>query len=472
MALMIHEDFVEGGELHCEVDKNAKRTNLFMTEADNRLASTIDPNSLMVEIEAMHAAPHHTRNFTKYMPNCLKNSVKTWTEPYVRPLIRHHNEKDGKIIGRVIEARYKTSNTYSGTPALELTVNVPDKEAMEEVKNGIAQTVSIGVMADDVRCSICGAQLSDGEWCEHERGQVYKNERTGEQEECCWEIHSMEAKELSYVIVPSDMYAKNVKFYPASSSPDKAVTESAANTDESLQIKHNSNNEGVTEMADKQKELEEQLAKAQEKISGLEKELADMKTAKEALDKSVKEATEAKEAADAKVTALEGEKADLSKKVEDLTSAKEALDSEKAEGAKLQESLETKLAETQASLKASMIENLQTLRKLSGKKELDVEKLKNRTEASIQDSIDDIKSELGEIQEQASDKGKKTDIQEGAQQIADKDRLPAPGSVGTESLVNDDKTNENIKESAANSNISLREGLADVFDGIVSGRGL
>ena len=467
MALMIHEDFVEGSDLRYEVEKGVKRTNLNMTEADNRLAATIDPNSLMVEIEAMHAAPHHTRNFTKYMPNCLKNSVKTWTEPYVRPLIRHHNEKDGKIIGRVIDARYKTSNTFSGTPALELTVNVPEKEAMEEVKNGIAQTVSIGVMADDVRCSICGAQLSDGEWCEHERGNVYKNERTGEMEECCWEIHSMEAKELSYVIVPSDMYAKNVKFYPASSSPDKAVTESAASTDESLQIKSNSNNEGVTEMADKQKELEEQLAKAQEKISGLEKELSDMKTAKEALDEDIKKATEAKEAADAKVEALESEKAELTKKVEEVTAAKEALDAEKTESAQLQESLETQLAETKASLKVSMIENLQTLRKLGGKKELDAEKLKNRTEASIQDSIDDIKAELGEIKEQTSGEGKKTEIQEGAQQIADKDRLPAPGSITTESLANEDNA---VKENSTESNINLREGLADVFGDIVSGR--
>jgi len=470
MALMIHEDFVEGGDLQFEVEKGAKPTKLNMTEADNRLASTIDPDSLMVEIEAMHAAPHHTRNFTTYMPNCLKSSVKTWTEPYVRPLIRHHNEKDGKIIGRVIDARYKTSGTFSGTPALELTVNVPDKEAKEEVQNGIAQTVSIGVMADDVRCSICGAQLSDGEWCEHERGHRYKNERTGEMEECCWEIHSMEAKELSYVIVPSDMYAKNVKFYPASSSPDKAVKESAADG-ESLQIKTNSNNEGVTEMADKQKDLEEQLAKAQEKISGLEKELSDMKTAKEALDQDVKEATEAKEAADKKVEALESEKAELSTKVEELTAAKEALDSEKEESAKLQESLESQLAETKASLKASMIENLQTLRKLGGKKELDVEKLKARTESSIQDSIDDIKAEIGDIKE-STETGKK-DIAEGAEEkVSDKDRLPAPGSVGTESLANEDKTNENVKENSAESNMNLREGLADVFSGIVSGRAL
>lgn len=224
-------------------------------------------------------------------------------------------------------------------------------------------------------------------------------------------------------------------------------------------------------MADKQKDLEEQLAKAQEKISGLEKELSDMKTAKEALDQDVKEATEAKEAADKKVEALESEKAELSTKVEELTAAKEALDSEKEESAKLQESLESQLAETKASLKASMIENLQTLRKLGGKKELDVEKLKARTESSIQDSIDDIKAEIGDIKESA-ETGKK-DITEGAEEkVSDKDRLPAPGSVGTESLANEDKTNENVKENSAESNMNLREGLADVFSGIVSGRAL
>ena len=58
----------------------------------------ISKDSIIQFIEGIHAGP--TRNFTWYTEQALEDSVPTWTKPYQRPLIMHHNEKDGKTIHR------------------------------------------------------------------------------------------------------------------------------------------------------------------------------------------------------------------------------------------------------------------------------------------------------------------------------------------------------------------------------------
>ena len=56
----------------------------------------ISNDSIIQFIEGIHVGP--TRNFTWYMNEALISSIPSWTKPYQRPLIMHHNEKDGKII--------------------------------------------------------------------------------------------------------------------------------------------------------------------------------------------------------------------------------------------------------------------------------------------------------------------------------------------------------------------------------------
>ena len=79
-----------------------------MTESS--VETYIDENSLMVDIEAIHSRV--TRNNTYYSPECLKDSVPYWTNPYERPVIMHHNEKDGVIIGRIKSVEYKEAAIY------------------------------------------------------------------------------------------------------------------------------------------------------------------------------------------------------------------------------------------------------------------------------------------------------------------------------------------------------------------------
>lgn len=369
MAMMIKEqidkDFlsiVDGFNQHLDLSEAAG-------------SSVIDPNSIMVEIEGIHAAPFATRNYTRYTPNCLKKSVASWTNPYRRPLIKHHNEEDGEIIGRICEAKYITKNTRSETPALLFTVNIPGEQAKADVKSGLLETTSIGVIAHSVKCSICGQELANGETCEHERGAIYNGET------CYWDIHEMEAKELSYVIVPSDMYAKNIDIYPAtaSNSKVKAFAESLnqdlnltkgdiTNMPEDLKVKLQESEAKVTALTQEVTELKEAATQTSEKIAELEKTNSDLTTVKESLEQELE--------------GLKTEKDDLTQKM--------------TEAAQMREGLEAQVAEVKAELKEALVQNFVTMREALGHSDVDVEAVKNRSEESIKDSISDLSKDFKE----------------------------------------------------------------------------
>lgn len=369
MAIMIKEqidkDFlsiVDGFNQHLDLSEAAG-------------SSVIDPNSIMVEIEGIHAAPFATRNYTRYTPNCLKKSVASWTNPYRRPLIKHHNEEDGEIIGRICEAKYITKNTRSETPALLFTVNIPGEQAKADVKSGLLETTSIGVIAHSVKCSICGQELANGETCEHERGAIYNGET------CYWDIHEMEAKELSYVIVPSDMYAKNIDIYPttASNSKVKAFAESLnqdlnltkgdiTDMPEDLKVKLQESEAKVTALTQEVTELKEAATQTSEKIAELEKTNSDLTTVKESLEQELE--------------GLKTEKDDLTQKM--------------TEAAQMREGLEAQVAEVKAELKEALVQNFVTMREALGHSDVDVEAVKNRSEESIKDSISDLSKDFKE----------------------------------------------------------------------------
>ena len=414
MALMIRE--YTGDKF---IKTNEIKAPLNLTEATietNVSDEAIDPNSLMVEIEGIHAYPHATRNFTRYMPKCLKNSISLWTTPYRRPLIKHHNEENGEIIGRICAAEYKTSKTLSGTPALVFTVNIPGEEAKKDVKNGILSTASIGVMAYDVRCSICGTHLEDGDECEHERGREYTV--NGKKEICYWDVYSIEPKELSYVIVPSDIYAKNIKIYPATNSRNKPI------------IKESLNNKGVKMMPNNDDNLEKELKEAKDKIVKLEQDIKDL--------------TEAKTNSEDKISELTETNSKLAKQVADLNEAKNKLEEEKQEELHLREGVENALAEAKKETREYMVHTLQAMRQAIGKEALADEMIKNRTVDSIKDSICDLKEEFNL---KTSEKNPVNS-------------LPNPDNLKNPTLANNKPVKE--KKEKQNSNIDLEEGLKNI----------
>ena len=168
------------------------------------VSSAISPDSKMVDIEGIHSIV--TRNFTYNTPTCLKKSAPYWTTPYERPVIMHHNDRDGIQIGRIKVAEY-LEETRAKSPGFLFTCNIGDEAGIKGVKNGTLSTVSIGAVIHKATCSICGQNIAAEGECEHQRGRKYDGKL------CYWLMEEMEPKELSYVIVPSDRYANTVRIY-------------------------------------------------------------------------------------------------------------------------------------------------------------------------------------------------------------------------------------------------------------------
>ena len=431
MAIMLRE-FI-GGISAKTVGDYGNSIDLKESAQPKANVDALAPNSLMVEIEGLHAAPFATGNYTRYTAKALKASIPSWTSPYRRPLLKHHNEDNGEPIGRVISAEYVTKNTRSGTPALKFLVNVPDKDAIEGVKNGLLLTTSVGVTAYEVKCSICGAHITNAEeGCPngHNRGDTYEGET------CYWDIENFRAKEISYVDVPSDMYAKNLNYYPA-------VEKRGSET----QIKESLDDKLATKKGEEQ--MEEKLKEAEAKIADFEKKVADLAEEKKASESKAVELEESVKALNEKITELEKTNAEL----------KESLD----ESVKLKETLESEIANTKAELKESVTDTFLTLREALGRKVADVETIKARSLDSLKDSIVDMKESFT-----AQANSKAVEMKESQQKD---DEGVQGGKVAdlANSIKNPAAVDVKESEQVTNS-VDLKAGLQNIFSSVMAAR--
>jgi hypothetical protein len=395
MAIIIKEYLGQEG---LYVDWDCQSGPIQVSEGTLGSGVQLDPNSLMVDIEGIHVGP--TRNFTWYTEEGLVSSVPTWTKPYHRPLIMHHNEKDGKIIGRVLFATYTDKNTLSNTGALVFTANVPDKDGKEQVQDGRLKTVSIGAIVHDARCSICGQNIAEEGPCDHERGHQY-NGKT-----CYWMIYKMEAKELSYVIVPSDIYAQNTKVYkPSKSDLKEFLNEGVLNLSEATKLGPDGKpiTEGVVIDENENPITNPPAAPAAptEDVVKLKADLDAANTKTQELQDALTQANKEKE--DAKTISAQAAK-DLSAtkvlldqankslgEIQTTLTAKEAMLTSEIS---LRENLETELVQSKKAVKEYMIESLMSMRTSLGKAVLESAEFESRSEDSLKDAIKDLKEEL------------------------------------------------------------------------------
>ena len=203
MSLEVKEE-VSADIFYKEINTIDAKENVNVSPAFQAVSSAISPDSINVDIEGIHSVV--TRNFTYYTPDCLKKSIPYWTSPYEKPVIMHHNDKDGIQIGRVKNVEF-LEKTRAGIPGLLFTCNIGDDAGIKGVKNGTLSTVSLGAIIHKASCSICGQNIASEGECEHKRGKYYDDKL------CYWIMEEMEPKELSYVIVPSDKYANTIKIY-------------------------------------------------------------------------------------------------------------------------------------------------------------------------------------------------------------------------------------------------------------------
>ena len=361
----------------------------------------ISPNSLMVEIEGIHSDVL-TINCTKYSEECLKKSIPYWTSPYEKAVIMHHNDEDGQIIGRVKKAEMIDSKR-SGTPAINFTCNIGDENGIKGIKNGTLATVSIGAVAYDVRCSICGENVAICD-CEHEKGHVYDGKL------CYWTIEEMEPREVSYVILPSDKYAQTMKVYKPGKKELKEsveVRKKMSVCDEILKQL----TEGVDDEAVKDKVIIDEEVKDKkdedEKKDPEEKPVVDEEKEDE-VDEEKKEEKD-KEKAEEKVEEEKEEDDDDKKSDEDDNKDEE--DSNKEDRDAIIEDLKKELAELKSELD-KVKKQLKETKKLKEKVDLELAKFKVQEKVNVARDIKVLKESIGIECGEAEDMAKDNTIEE------------------------------------------------------------
>lgn len=339
---------------------------------------------LIVEIEAVHAYPFVTRNNTRYSFQGLEASLSEWTHPYNIPIIMHHNDQDGQIIGRAIDARLGDSERLVGSKALFITAEILDDDAQKDIKSGLLSTVSIGMTGHDVRCSICGQDLNEGT-CEHVRGEKYDGQT------CCWDFISMSPIELSYVIVPSDKYAKNIKVY------DNGEYEEQDHTPNNLSIPQQGET-GTNIRANES--MEKEKLKVQEPETEVKTEVEGKETATEV------EVSETKTSEVETIPEIKGEeKTEI-----------EELKGQIAELIKANEALATKVSNLTDDLLAYKSEaRKETASLIEGKEKLEealksVQEVKDGFDAFKTESEEKVKTEIASMKESFEDKIKTLDL--------------------------------------------------------------
>lgn len=410
----------------------------------------ISPNSLMVEIEGIHSDVL-TINCTKYSKNCLEKSIPYWTNPYEKAVIMHHNDEDGQIIGRVKKAEIIDSKR-SGTPAINFTCNIGDENGIKGIKNGTLATVSIGAVAYDVRCSICGENVAVCD-CEHEKGHVYDGKL------CYWTIEEMEPREVSYVILPSDKYAQTMKVYKPGKKELKEsveVRKKMSVCDEILkQLTEGVDDEVVKDKVvidEEVKDKKDEDKKDPEEKPVVDEEKKEDKTEDEKKEDKDEEKPEEKD---------EEEKQEVDDdKKSDEDDNKDEEDSNKEDRDAIIEDLKKELAELKSELD-KVKKQLKETKKLKEKVDLELAKFKVQEKVNVARDIKVLKESIGIECGEAEDIAKDNTIEElnliykTLKETCSYTKLP--GKLVMESVVDD--ANDNI-----NKHKEIKESVSTVED--------
>lgn len=306
--------------------------------------NTIEGEGLIVEIEAIHETI--TSNFTRYSKRAMKEGLSSWTTPYNKPVIEHHDEEKGSVIGRVLKAEFRETGE-AGLPCVVVTALITDEEAIKKIEDGRLLTTSIGARADNVRCSICNHHIvSEKTGCpKHARGSKYNGEL------CVWDINDMYIKEISYVVVPSDKFSKNTRILKKSSVKSGTFSESTT-----------TNNKGGSPAMDKTTGTGVNVSESEQQVEA----------------QTTVNLTEAEQLAQAEQTILE------------LKESAQQADALRAEA-------ENQVAAKETELRTVLLQALDAVATASGKGAIDHEKLMKRSVDSLKDKLAD---ELEEFQAQ------------------------------------------------------------------------
>ena len=142
-----------------------------------------------------------TANYNFYSAAELEKALKSWVEPYPKPIILNH-DLNSEPIGRVIAARM--DKEADGSPFIRLQVAITDPQAAQKIADKRYLTGSVGGRAGKAVCSISGEDLAsestDGrpKMPKYRRGQVYKGKLA------YIDMQDISFKEYSFVNQPAD----------------------------------------------------------------------------------------------------------------------------------------------------------------------------------------------------------------------------------------------------------------------------
>ena len=353
-----------------EVDQESKDKMLSTKESTDGATGSVIAN-----LAAIHAGT--TKNNTVYGADKLRGSeedktgVASWTHPYNKPVLTHHN-KHADPIGRVQEAHYMTAGSR---PFIKLKVKISDEAAAEKVLDGRYDTVSIGSETDSAVCSICGTDIVKEGFCGHWRGETYEGETAK------WILGDLWFNEVSYVNVPADQQAGTL------TKTREQLQESADYTIDSVEDLGNDGT-ALLIVANEEQETKNKVKHTFEEEEG-ETKLADTKD-----EKTVEELQEELDSLQEDYDKLEEENEELEGTVKTLKEEKQGLEEEKNG---LLEDVDEKTDKLHQALSERIVDMRTVLGKpLEEERDDEVAKYAERSFESLNDTMSDLVLEYKE----------------------------------------------------------------------------
>lgn len=142
-----------------------------------------------------------TANYNNYSAIELEKSLKSWVEPYPKPIILNH-DLNSEPIGRVMAA--KMDKEEDGSSYIRLQIAITDPQAAQKIADKRYMTGSVGGRASKAVCSISGEDLaaenSSGKpnISKYKRGKIYKGKMA------YVDMQDISFKEYSFVNQPAD----------------------------------------------------------------------------------------------------------------------------------------------------------------------------------------------------------------------------------------------------------------------------
>lgn len=182
---------------------------------DNAKAMRDNESPAGLKIRILASASGMLINNRVYPGPEWKKSAKDFKD---KPILKHHDGHQDAI-GRIKSAEFKQmahGNDFNrdkfnprmqgkGDPTGLVYVDavITDPDAIQKILDERLLHTSQGSRASGARCSICGSNWAEGNYCDHTPGRVYEDEDSGKKELCYWMIDGLMPKEVSVVNEPA-----------------------------------------------------------------------------------------------------------------------------------------------------------------------------------------------------------------------------------------------------------------------------